>query len=61
MAQNEYRVQNDRGAKKKPGMLELDTQTDLLAQSTLMNSQMAAMLKHFNNSSNPQMQVMAAQ
>ncbi|PNX57313.1 hypothetical protein L195_g050337, partial [Trifolium pratense] len=61
MAQNEYRVQNDRGAKKKPGMLELDTQTALLAQSTLMNTQMAAMLKHFTNSSNPQMQVMAAQ
>ncbi|MCI86746.1 hypothetical protein A2U01_0108027, partial [Trifolium medium] len=33
MAQNEYRVQNDRGAKKKSGMLELDTQTALLAQS----------------------------
>ncbi|CAJ2652694.1 unnamed protein product [Trifolium pratense] len=42
-------------------MLELDTQTALLAQSTLMNTQMAAMLKHFTNSSNPQMQVMAAQ
>ncbi|MCI74424.1 hypothetical protein A2U01_0095688, partial [Trifolium medium] len=42
-------------------MLELDTQTALLAQSTLMNSQMAAMLKHFTNSSNPQMQVMATQ
>ncbi|GAU51203.1 hypothetical protein TSUD_139230 [Trifolium subterraneum] len=33
MAQNEYRVQNDRGAKKKAGMLELDTQTAILAQS----------------------------
>ncbi|XP_045822039.1 uncharacterized protein LOC123914922 [Trifolium pratense] len=61
MSQNEYRVQNDRGAKKKGGMLELDTQTALLAQSTLMNSQMAAMLKHFTNSSNSQMQVRAAQ
>ncbi|CAJ2665138.1 unnamed protein product [Trifolium pratense] len=61
MAQNEYRVQNDRGAKKKSGMLELDTQTALLAQSTLMNTQMAAMLKHFTNSSSSQMQVMAAQ
>ncbi|CAJ2661759.1 unnamed protein product [Trifolium pratense] len=61
MAQNEYRVQNDRGAKKKSGMLELDTQTALLAQSTSMNTQMAAMLKHFTNSSNSQMQVMAAQ
>ncbi|CAJ2674991.1 unnamed protein product [Trifolium pratense] len=61
MAQNEYRVQNDRGAKKKPGMLELDTQTALLAQSTLMNSQMAAMLKHFTNTPNSQAQVMAAQ
>ncbi|XP_045802421.1 uncharacterized protein LOC123896006 [Trifolium pratense] len=61
MAQNEYRVQNDRGAKKKGGMLELDTQTALLAQSTLMNSQMAAMLKHFTNSSNSQLQVRATQ
>ncbi|GAU22525.1 hypothetical protein TSUD_296450 [Trifolium subterraneum] len=42
MAQNEYRVQNDRGAKKKVGMLELDTLTALLAQSQLMNTQMAA-------------------
>ncbi|GAU10282.1 hypothetical protein TSUD_423300, partial [Trifolium subterraneum] len=33
MAQNEYRFQNDKGAKKKAGMLELDTQTALLAQS----------------------------
>jgi hypothetical protein len=60
MAQNEYRVQNDRGAKKKQGMLELDTQTALLAQSTLMNSQMAAVLKHITSTSNSQMPVMAA-
>jgi hypothetical protein len=60
MSQNEYRVQNDRGAKKKGGMLELDTQTTLLGQSTMMNSQMAAMLKHFTNSPNSQVQVMAA-
>ncbi|MCI85331.1 hypothetical protein A2U01_0106610, partial [Trifolium medium] len=26
MSQNEYRAQNDRGAKKKGGVLELDTQ-----------------------------------
>ncbi|CAJ2653112.1 unnamed protein product [Trifolium pratense] len=61
MSQNEYRAQNDRGAKKKGGMLELDTQTALLAQSTLMNSQMTTMLKHFTNSPNSQAQVMAAQ
>jgi hypothetical protein len=60
MSQNEYRVQNDRGAKKKGGMLELDTQTTLLGQSSMMNSQMAAMLKHFTNSPNSQVQVMAA-
>ncbi|GAU10176.1 hypothetical protein TSUD_423190, partial [Trifolium subterraneum] len=56
MAQNEYRVQNDRGAKKKAGMLELDTQTALLAQSQLMNTQMEAMLKHFTTAPAPQMQ-----
>ncbi|MCI91320.1 hypothetical protein A2U01_0112614 [Trifolium medium] len=33
MDQNEYRAQNDQGAKKKGGVLELDTQTALLAQS----------------------------
>ncbi|MCI57760.1 hypothetical protein A2U01_0079011, partial [Trifolium medium] len=32
MAHNEYRAQNDRGAKKKSGVLELDTQNALLAQ-----------------------------
>ncbi|GAU51100.1 hypothetical protein TSUD_411810 [Trifolium subterraneum] len=61
MAQNEYRVQNDRGAKKKVGMLELDTQTALLAQSQLMNTQMAAMLKHFTTAPAPQMQAKAVQ
>ncbi|GAU28118.1 hypothetical protein TSUD_295550 [Trifolium subterraneum] len=61
MAQNEYRVQNDRGAKKKAGMLELDTQTALLAQSHLMNTQMAAMLKHFTTTPAPQMQANAVQ
>ncbi|MCI41418.1 hypothetical protein A2U01_0062651, partial [Trifolium medium] len=40
MAQNEYMVLNDRGAKKKAGRIELDTQTTLLAQSKLMNTQM---------------------
>ncbi|GAU49652.1 hypothetical protein TSUD_245590 [Trifolium subterraneum] len=48
MAHNDYRVQNDRGAKKKAGMLELDTQTALLAQSQLMNTQMAAMFRASN-------------
>ncbi|GAU10206.1 hypothetical protein TSUD_421460, partial [Trifolium subterraneum] len=61
MAQNEYNVQNDRGAKKKAGMLELDTQTALLAQSQLMNTQMAAMLKHFTTAPAPQMQANAVQ
>ncbi|GAU10453.1 hypothetical protein TSUD_419230, partial [Trifolium subterraneum] len=61
MAQNEYRVQNDRGAKKKACMLELDTQTALLAQSQLMNTQMAAMLKHFTTTPAPQMQANAVQ
>ncbi|GAU38093.1 hypothetical protein TSUD_318870 [Trifolium subterraneum] len=61
MTQNEYRVQNDRGAKKKAGMLELDTQTALLAQSQLMNTQMAAMLKHFTTTPAPQMQANAVQ
>ncbi|GAU48567.1 hypothetical protein TSUD_137520 [Trifolium subterraneum] len=47
MTQNEYRVQNDRGAKKKASMLELDPQTALLAQSQMMKTQIAAMLKHY--------------
>ncbi|MCH89024.1 hypothetical protein A2U01_0009917 [Trifolium medium] len=57
MAQNEYRVQTDRGAKKNSGMMELDTQNAILAQNTLMNTQMAAMLKHFASASPPQMSV----
>jgi hypothetical protein len=61
MAQNEYRVQNDRGAKKKAGMLELDTQTAILAQSQLLNNQMAAMLKHFTTALAPPMQAKAVQ
>ncbi|GAU25750.1 hypothetical protein TSUD_216820 [Trifolium subterraneum] len=61
MSQNEYRVQNDRGAKKKAGMLELDTQTTLLGQSQLMNTQMAAMLKHFTTTPILQMQANAVQ
>ncbi|PNX89570.1 hypothetical protein L195_g045690, partial [Trifolium pratense] len=39
MTQNEYRAQNDRGAKKKGGLLELDAQSALLAQQKLMSSQ----------------------
>ncbi|GAU32930.1 hypothetical protein TSUD_152910 [Trifolium subterraneum] len=61
MAQNEYRVQNDRGAKKKAGMLELDTQTTILAQSQLMKNQMAAMLKHFTTTPAPPMQAKVVQ
>ncbi|CAJ2647238.1 unnamed protein product [Trifolium pratense] len=53
MAQNEYRATNDRGAKKKGGVLELDTQSALLAQQKLMTSQMEAMMKLL---SNPQVQ-----
>ncbi|MCI73749.1 hypothetical protein A2U01_0095013, partial [Trifolium medium] len=45
MTQNEYRAQNDRGAKNKAGVLELDAQNALLAQSKLMMNQMEAMLK----------------
>ncbi|MCI91625.1 hypothetical protein A2U01_0112919, partial [Trifolium medium] len=49
MAQNEYRDQNDRGAKKKAGVLELDAQNALLAQSKQMTNQMEAMLKLITN------------
>ncbi|MCI03304.1 hypothetical protein A2U01_0024341 [Trifolium medium] len=49
MAQNEYRAQNDRGA-KKVGVLELDTQNALLAQSKLMTNQMETLIKHFTSS-----------
>ncbi|GAU24617.1 hypothetical protein TSUD_289800 [Trifolium subterraneum] len=55
------RAQTRMGAKKKAGMLELDTQTALLAQSQLMNTQMAAMLKHFTTAPAPQMQANAVQ
>ncbi|PNY05190.1 hypothetical protein L195_g001633 [Trifolium pratense] len=56
MAQNEYRAQNDRGAKKKAGILELDAQSALLAQSKLMTNQMEAMLKLMTNASPQQAQ-----
>ncbi|MCI22229.1 hypothetical protein A2U01_0043405, partial [Trifolium medium] len=36
MAHNEYRAQNDRGAKKKSGVLELETQDAVLAQTKLI-------------------------
>ncbi|PNX91304.1 hypothetical protein L195_g047434, partial [Trifolium pratense] len=49
MAQNEYRAQNDRGAKKKGGMIELDTQSALLAQQKLMTNQMETMIKLLSN------------
>ncbi|PNX67305.1 hypothetical protein L195_g063454, partial [Trifolium pratense] len=49
MAQNEYRATNDRGANKRGGVLELDTQTALLAQQKLMTSQMEAMMKLLSN------------
>ncbi|MCH90688.1 hypothetical protein A2U01_0011610 [Trifolium medium] len=46
IAQNEYRAQNDRGTKKIGGVLELDTQNVLLAQSKLMTNQIEALVKH---------------
>ncbi|PNX75451.1 hypothetical protein L195_g031387, partial [Trifolium pratense] len=49
MAQNEYRAQNDRGAKKKGGVIELDTQSVLLAQQKLMTNQMETMIKLLSN------------
>ncbi|MCI52273.1 hypothetical protein A2U01_0073517 [Trifolium medium] len=39
MSQNEYRAQNDRGAKKKGGV-QVDTQNALLSQSKIMTNQM---------------------
>ncbi|MCI42546.1 hypothetical protein A2U01_0063783, partial [Trifolium medium] len=57
MAQNEYLAQNDRGAKKKGGVLELDAQNALLAQSKLMTNQIEAMLKHLTNAQPQQAQV----
>ncbi|MCH91038.1 hypothetical protein A2U01_0011962, partial [Trifolium medium] len=50
MAQNEYRAQNDRGAKKKGGLLELDAQSALLAQQKLMSSQLESMMKLISTS-----------
>ncbi|PNX54761.1 hypothetical protein L195_g048382, partial [Trifolium pratense] len=49
MTQNEYRATNDRGAKKRGAVLELDTQSALLAQQKLMTSQMEAMMKLLSN------------
>jgi hypothetical protein len=48
MVHNEYRAQNDRGAKKKGGMLELDTQDAVLAQTKLLSNQMEALMKRFD-------------
>ncbi|GAU52017.1 hypothetical protein TSUD_418330, partial [Trifolium subterraneum] len=45
MAQNEYRAQNDRGAKKKAGILELDTNNVILAQMKLMSKEMEELKK----------------
>ncbi|GAU46855.1 hypothetical protein TSUD_385320 [Trifolium subterraneum] len=45
MAQNEYRAQNDRGAKKKAGILELDTNNAILAQMKLMSKEMEELKK----------------
>jgi hypothetical protein len=61
MAQNEYRVQNDRGLRKKPGMLELDTATALLAGQSKMNNSIESLLKIFTNQSASQVQVNSAQ
>jgi hypothetical protein len=59
MAQNEYRANNDRGAKKKAGMLELEANTALLAESKLMNTKMETLLQHFTNASSAQHQAKA--
>jgi hypothetical protein len=56
MAQNEYRANNDRGGKKKPGMLELEANSALLAESKLMNTKMETLLQHFTNASSAQHQ-----
>ncbi|KAK2428208.1 hypothetical protein QL285_026743 [Trifolium repens] len=61
MAQNEYRVQNDRGPKKKPGMLELDIGTALLAGQSKMSNSIESLLNFFTNQSASQAQVNAAQ
>jgi hypothetical protein len=50
---------NDRGLKKKADILELDTQTTLLPQSKLMNTQMESLIKHLTNFSTSQHQSQA--
>ncbi|MCI81288.1 hypothetical protein A2U01_0102561, partial [Trifolium medium] len=54
LAHNEYCAQNDRGAKKKGEVLELDTQNALLAQSKLMTNQMEILVKYLTTPSNSQ-------
>jgi hypothetical protein len=61
MAQNEYRLENDWGAKKKAGMLELDTGTTLLAQQAKINNNIESLLKVFISQANPPATVNAAQ
>ncbi|KAK2358323.1 hypothetical protein QL285_095517 [Trifolium repens] len=56
MAQNEYRANNDRGAKKKPGMLELEANSAMLAEQKLMNNKMEALVQHFTKASSAQHQ-----
>jgi hypothetical protein len=56
MAHNEYKAQGDRGSKKKAGLLDLETQTALLASSKLMNTQMATLLKHLTTFPTPMAQ-----
>ncbi|GAU40179.1 hypothetical protein TSUD_374870 [Trifolium subterraneum] len=51
MSQNEYRVQNDRGDKKKAGILELDTNSAILAQMKLMSRDMEELKKANSKSS----------
>jgi hypothetical protein len=48
MAHNEYKTLYERSSKKKAGLLELDTQTTLLASSKFMNAQMATLVKHLS-------------
>ncbi|KAK2361486.1 hypothetical protein QL285_086628 [Trifolium repens] len=54
MAKNEYRANNDRGAKKKSGMLQLEENSALLAESKLMNTKMETLLQHFTKASSAQ-------
>ncbi|MCI54517.1 hypothetical protein A2U01_0075767, partial [Trifolium medium] len=46
MTQNEYRALNDKGAKKKVGTIELETQSTLLSNSKLMNVHLETLIKH---------------